>query len=171
VYRIDARDKLTHVNDDWVAFAQQNQAPELVPGNLLGEEIWLFIRGQTIRDLYQAMFDRVRVLRTELIAPFRCDSPDTVRQMELTMRPLPQGGIEFDGRVLSMGTRENVYLFDRYVRRTRRTIAICSFCRRLEVGGHWLEASEAVSRYPYFSGTAQPKLSEEICTGCSGVGV
>ena len=171
VYRIDGTDYLTYVSNAWVAFAQENGARELVPSNVIGHIIWSFIEGSAIRDFYQAMFDRVRVSKAELVVPFRCDSPDTIRQMELAIRPMDRGGLELEGRVLSIGSRDNVHLFDRYAGRAIQTIPICSFCRRVAVSGCWLEASEAVSQYGFFSGPTQPRLSEQICTSCAGRGI
>jgi hypothetical protein len=171
VYRIDATDSLTYVSEEWVAFAQENDAPELTPSRLVGVEIWTFIEGQAIRDFYQALFDRVRVTGTEFVVPFRCDSPDTIRQMELAMRPAQLGGVELEGRLLSIGSRDNVHLLNRYAPRANPTIPICSFCRRIAVSGRWLEASEAISRYGFFSGPTQPTLSEQICTSCAERGI
>lgn len=166
-YHIDATDRITFVDDAWSKFARENQAPELDSSRVVGKEIWSFIAGPTVQAIYQAMFDHVRVRKTELVVPFRCDSPGIVRQMELVMRPRGRGGIEFEGRMLSTGPTHNVVLFDRHVRRTRRTIRICSFCRRVAPLGRWLEASDAVSRYEILSGEAQPTLSEQICASCA----
>lgn len=171
VYRIDARDRLIYVSEDWLAFARENDAPELVPGSLMGAEIWSFIQGETIQDVYQAMFDRVRVSGIELVVPFRCDSPEAIRRMELAMRPVGRGEIELEGRLLSTGPRENVHLLDRHARRARRTVPICSFCRQVAVSGSWLEASEAVARYGFLSGATPPRLREQICTSCAERGV
>lgn len=171
LYCIDATDRLTFVSDEWIAFAQENDAQDLVSNRLLGVEIWSFIEGKAIRDFYQALFDHVRVTETEVIVPFRCDSPNMIRQMELAIRPAQSGEVELEGRLLSIGSRDNIHLFSRHARRADRTIPICSFCRRVAVSGRWLDVPEAIYRYGFFSGPTQPKISEQICPSCAERGI
>jgi hypothetical protein len=166
LYRIDADDQISFIDDSWLSFAAENDAPELVRDRLIGHPLWSYIGGKTIQSVYQALFDQVRVTRKPISAPFRCDSPSTIRQMELVVRPLNRGSLELEGRLLASAHREEVALFNRFVPRSGELLKVCSFCRRLALNEQWLEAADAVNRYSLFAQSRQPRLSEQMCPDC-----
>ena len=60
IWIIDDADKIVHVNDDWLAFARENTAPQLTASLVLDQPIWRFIQGQETSYLYKQIFGRVR---------------------------------------------------------------------------------------------------------------
>ena len=165
-YRIDASDRLEYVSPEWLQFAQENDAPELTESFVLGEDIWRFIADRRVRELYRTLFHSLRGDRKEAVIPFRCDSPGKVRNMDLQMRSAPGGGIEFAGRLISEKERSPVSLFSRRLRRTREAVRICSFCRRLQLGGNWLAPEIAVVQKRWFGGRPIPQLNQSLCQDC-----
>ena len=91
IWILDADDKIVRVNDAWLAFAAENTAPQLTASVVLDQSIWRFIQGQETSYLYQQIFRRVRAGQSPVTFPFRCDSPDCRRFMEMELSLLPGG--------------------------------------------------------------------------------
>jgi hypothetical protein len=166
VYRVDPRDTICFVSPSWLRFAQENDAAELNEDRVLGRVIWDFVEGVEVRRLYATLFSSLRARREEIVVPFRCDSPGSVRLMELTLRLLPPAGIELEGRLLEERTRKPVALFFRGLARSPDAIPICGLCRRLFVQSRWLEAEQALARARLVDGALLPRLVESLCVEC-----
>ena len=83
-YHLDASDRIVAVDSAWIAFAAANDAADL-PQRVLGRPVWQFITSLTVRELYRALFRRVRETRAGVTVTFRCDSPVVRRFMSLTV--------------------------------------------------------------------------------------
>jgi hypothetical protein len=168
-YRIDAADAITYVGEAWLLFAADNEAPELTREVVLGQPIWRFIAGEETSRLYREIVLTLRQSRAEATIPFRCDSPTVIRQMALTLRSLPDGGVEFEGRLLSATTRPPVAVFSRWAERSEAVLPICSLCRLIRAPDGWLEAAQAVATGRLFNATPVPRLEETVCPSCNGL--
>jgi len=167
-YRIDAFDRITFVNKAWLDFALANGAPELARQWVVGQSLWRYVSGHKVRPLYEALFERIRTHATHLISvPFRCDSPELRRFMQLRLSPLGRGGIELAGRLLSSEPRVPGEIFVRDRGRSRRTLTACSWCKRLELaGGRWEHAEQVVAELGLFGTDAPATVEHEICPLC-----
>jgi hypothetical protein len=105
-----------------------------------GKPIWDFISGEDSRHFYAAVYRNLRYRGAPITIPFRCDSPDIVRQMNLTLLPKPGGAIDCEGVLLEAKRREPITILFRWAIRSDQTIPICSLCRRLSFQGEWLES-------------------------------
>ena len=166
VYRIDASDTITYVNPEWTRFAQANDAPDLTAAAVMRKSLWAFVSGVDTQSLYRELFRNLRAHPSELVIPFRCDSPTIIRHMSLTLRSLKAAGIECEGRVLQQEVREPVALLSKRAVRSRESIEICSLCRRLFVHGKWIEVAEAIVRRRLFNFDPVPRLQETVCSEC-----
>jgi hypothetical protein len=169
LYIIDAEDRITSVNPEWLRFAQDNDAAELTEAHVLGRPIWDFIVGEATRSFYEALYGNLRYRRSAIVIPFRCDSPTVVRQMTLILRPVGEGAIECEGRLEHAQPREPITILFRWVDRTDERIPICSLCRRLDLMGEWVEVREAVVRRRLFNQAPVPRLEETVCPTCNCV--
>jgi hypothetical protein len=167
VYRLDGRDHIRFVSAAWLPFARENDAPELLPSRVLGRPIWDFVTGVEVRRLYAGLFSTVRT-RGPIVVPFHCDSPAVVRRMELRLRPLADAGIELEGCLLEQRTREPMLILARHRPRGVQAIPVCSLCRRLGIGGQWLDVAEAIARGGLLGGGTLPRLEEHVCPDCLG---
>ena len=165
-YWIDRSDAITRVSDQWLRFAQENEAPELTTPRVLRQPIWRFIVGADLQRVYRELFRSLRSHRAELIIPFRCDSPTVVRHMELTLRSLGNGVIELEGRLLRQQTREPVDVFSRRARRSNESISICSLCRRFLWENDWIDVGVMIVRRRLFTTEPIPRLDETVCPDC-----
>lgn len=165
-YRIDPTDIITYVSKQWLRFAKENEASELTADHVLGQSIWHFIVGADVQRIYQELFWHLRAKRTELIVPFRCDSPTLVRYMELTIRSPGSGAIEFEGRLLRYEVRAPLAMLSRCARRRTDSIQICSICRRFLFQKEWTEAGALIVRRRLFNAESIPRLEEIVCPDC-----
>jgi len=107
LYRINIRDEIVFVNDEWSQFAIANDALDLLPDKVLNQSIWNFITHSTTEFLYREILKKVR---TGQIMKFniRCDSPDMRRIAAITISsPNNDGEVQFAARTLWTERRES----------------------------------------------------------------
>lgn len=165
VYRIDPRDIITFVNPEWDRFAAENASPEAASDRILSRSLWDFIADETTRHLYRDMLKGVRTGR-RLRFPFRCDSPDCRRFLELDARHLDDGAVEFQVRTLALEPRAPQPILDGGVKRREPYLRMCGWCKKVPDGDGWVEIEEAVAKMKLFDEGALPAVSHGICEGC-----
>jgi hypothetical protein len=169
IWIIDETDKIVHVNDDWLAFARENTAPQLIASVVLNQHIWRFIQGQETSYLYQQIFSQVRAGRSSVKFPFRCDSPDCRRFMEMQLSLLPGGAIEFISHILREKWRDPADLLDAPQDIAREYLKICSWCKRINIPGRgWGEIEAAIVDLDLFGHRPMPRMTHTICDSCRG---
>lgn len=163
-YRIDPSDRIVAASDTWDVFAVENKAPSLTREAVIGRPIWEFIEGSETRHIYRLMFSRARASLISMKVPFRCDSPETKRFMEMEITPLPDGSIDFACATVRTEARTPVAFIDPDVDRSNEYRIICSWCKRIRMpGGEWAELEDAVRRLDLFGGKLPPRMSHGIC--------
>lgn len=166
-YSVDARDTVTSVSDAWTAFARENGAPHLGPETVVGRALWEFVAGESTRVLYEMIFHRVRRRRTRVTLPFRCDSPDRFRFMELLVEPGEADALDLRGVLIREQARPHLPLLDFGLPRSEVELVVCSVCLRVLVHGtRWTDTDEAVARLGIFETDTQPKLWYSVCEDC-----
>ena len=167
IWIIDDADKIIHVNDDWLAFARENIAPQLTVAVVLDKPIWNFIQGQETTYLYKQIFDRVRAGISPVKFPFRCDSPECRRFMEMKLSLLSGNAIEFMSHILREERREPVNLLDASRDRSGELLKVCSWCKRINVPGQgWGEIEAAIEALDLFDHPSMPRMTHTICDAC-----
>jgi hypothetical protein len=167
VWIIDDTDKIIHVNDDWLAFARENTAPQLTAAVVLDQPIWNFIQGQEITYLYKQIFDRVRAGISPVKFPFRCDSPECRRFMEMKLSLLSGNAITFMSHILRGEWREPVNLLDASRDRSGEFLKICSWCKRINIPSQgWGEIEAAIGALDLFDHLSMPRMTHTICDAC-----
>ncbi|MAJ58941.1 MAG: hypothetical protein CBC48_02645, partial [bacterium TMED88] len=109
-YRLSSDDRVLEVDSGWSGFAQANAASGLDPKMVIGQPVWNFISGEGVRMLYRQLFDEVRATQRSRSVAFRCDSPDEIRHMSLSIRPLPGGELAIASSLVERLDREPVEL-------------------------------------------------------------
>ncbi|MEZ5501851.1 MAG: hypothetical protein R3E50_04035 [Halioglobus sp.] len=166
-YRVNAQDVVVEINGAWKDFAVENDQPSLGASLVLGRPIWQFIAGMELRHLYELVVARVRQKGESVTLPFRCDAPDSRRYMEMSIRPLPDNGVEYETRLLRLEQRPVAGLLAAGNERSESLLAICSWCKRVQVTeGEWVEVEEAVSRLDLFQRDLLPPITHGICPDC-----
>lgn len=172
-YRIDRSDVIIGVQDadQWSSFAEKNAwSGSKSPGEVVGRKIWDFIQDRETRHLYQEIFRRIRAGAPSRAFPFRCDSPDERRFLELRMRGLPDNQIEITSTILRREPRTPVRLLDSTVERSSELITICSMCKKIRIQPEqWVEIEEGLIHYNYFEVDPIPGLTHGLCEACYDV--
>lgn len=166
-YRIDAEDRLTFVAAAWLEFAQHNEAPQLSSERVQGRSLFSYIADAETQHLYRIIIDKVRQTQSNVIVPFRCDSPGLRRYMVLHISPLPHHAVQFEGKLMREERREHVPLLDPASDRSGAFVTACSWCKRIEADGTWLEVEEAVRGMRLFDSSSLPQISHGICGDCA----
>ena len=167
IWIIDGADKIVHVNDAWLAFAAENTAPQLTASVVLDQHIWRFIQGQETSYLYQQIFSRVRDGKAPVTFPFRCDSPDCRRFMEMELALLPGDAIQFTAHILREEWRDPIDLLDVSRDRNREFVKVCSWCKKINIPGRgWGEIEAAIMALDLFGHDPMPRMTHTICDSC-----
>jgi hypothetical protein len=169
IWIIDDTDKIVHVNDAWLAFAAENTAPQLTASLVLDQPIWRFIQGQETSYLYQKIFRRVRAGKSPVKFPFRCDSPDCRRFMEMQLALLPGDAIQLMTHMLREERRDPVDLLDAHRDMTQKFLQICSWCKKIYIPEQgWGEVEAAIVALDLFGHHPMPRMTHTICDSCRG---
>jgi hypothetical protein len=164
VYRIDANARIVEVNDAWTRFANNNGAPELAPDAVFGRTLWDFIADPTTRALYEALVARARQGNPQTVL-YRCDVPAAKRVMRMTIA-LDGTHVTFESVVAEESELSVFALWDRRVSRSSEAIDACSWCKRIEIGGHWIEVDAAIDALGLLVQQRVPRVVHVTCPAC-----
>jgi hypothetical protein len=168
IYVLDSNDIIVHISDNWTAFAEKNQAGNSCSADkVLNRPIWQFISGEETKHLYEIIMNKVRENNIEVNLPFRCDSPDKRRYLELHIAPANDGWLEFTSKVVREEGRKTVELLDSSIPRSSNTIKMCCMCKQIRLPeGLWLEAEDAIAELRLFDRQNLPAISHVHCSTC-----
>ncbi|MEO2032810.1 MAG: hypothetical protein ABGZ35_12060 [Planctomycetaceae bacterium] len=166
-YRVNADDRIVSVNSDWLSFARENQASHLSVKTVVGRPLSQFVTCKEMQHLYDTIIEKVRRTRRTIVIPFRCDGPTVRRFMELAISSCTDGDVQFTGRLIREEPREAVSFVDSTVDRTDEFVVMCSWCKRVEASGRWLEVELAVRRLNLFDHKEMPQITHGICGDCA----
>lgn len=165
-YLLDADTRLVSVGGNWERFAVANGALELLPPEPLGRPMDSFIADDTTAQIWSDIYEKVRATDRALSFPIRCDGPDMIRELMMTITgtgggflirsvvisEMPRGRIPFPMAPPSSGD-------DAIVRS-------CAWCKRIDVRGKWCELDLAVLTLSLFRRERLPAISHAICDDC-----
>ncbi len=167
-YHVNAHDRISAVNDEWLSFAKANEGSTLLPPEILGRSLWDFIGDLETRHIYQALHGRVRTLGVPVRLCFRCDGPDRRRLLQLDIVAGDDQQLIYRVRTLKEEVRLPVPLLDPHERRSRRFVTMCAWCKRVAAPPRgWLEVEEAAVALQLFAESSPPRVTHGICEECS----
>jgi hypothetical protein len=167
-YRLDAQDRIVGVNEDWRRFASANGVETLMPEKVVGRPLRSFISGDITRMFVDTLLQGVRLTGRERKLPYRCDSPDAKRYMEMTIGPAPAGGIVTWHRVIReerFGS-PNAFVVGTGRGQRRDLVKRCSMCNRLSRNGGDLVDPEVARREGWLLGGAATPVIYFVCKTC-----
>lgn len=91
--RLDRRNRIVGVGGAWDAFALDNDGAGATVARVLGTDLLVHVTGDPTRALLDTVLWRVRRREHPVVLPFRCDSPDRERHMEMTLCGEPGEGV------------------------------------------------------------------------------
>jgi hypothetical protein len=167
MYRIDAEDRISYVNDGWCVFAMENEGEAMTRTRVLGQSLWDYISDPTTVDLYSQMVKRAREGHPVKFH-YRCDAPDRRRLFRMTIAPVGEGQIEFVSELRREEVRPKVVLLDRLEQnRSEELVLICSWCEKVALpDGRWVPVEEAIETMGLMQSERMPGLTHGICDNC-----
>ena len=167
LYRINADDQIVFANQDWFDFAIENHS-DLGPELVFKRPVWSFIADSGTKAILSAVIQRVRQNGRAIRLPFRCDSPDLRRHMEIEIRLQPDDHVEFESRVLRLESRDPVQLWSPEIQRSNQVIIACSWCKKIQVSrNNWMEVEESIAALGLFNAPLLPRVSHGVCPLCA----
>lgn len=167
MHMVDNQDLLTDVNDQWLCFAQENEASHLTRQTIVGRSLWNFIVGFEITHIYQILMRQVRQRQRRLVFTYRCDSPIFRRYMQMEIIPLAHQGLEFRNYLLREERRNRVRLLDPAADRSHELLLMCSWCNRIRCDDAWLTVEDAIKALGLFAPPELPQITHGICSDCA----
>jgi len=167
-YWLDASDAVVRVDEQWLAFARENGADELIEALVLGRSIWDFIEGESTRNIYRQIHARVRTDIERVVLPFRCDSPTLQRHMRLTITRGERGELAYESLLVRAVSQRYLSVLDHTKKRTSAVLTMCTNCKRclLESVG-WIGVEDISARLRLFDSPEVPKLRHTVCPQCA----
>ena len=167
IYCIDQNDHLVEINDHWDVFANENNCHSLGKNSVYGLPIWNFITGDETRHIHRVLLKRAKSKGAIKDLPFRCDSPEYRRFMELSITPKDNGFIEYRCKLIKTEVRDTPSIFVNENNSKTTFLKMCSWCNKFEVAkDNWVEIEEAVNCLELLSGEELPGISHAMCDAC-----
>lgn len=167
IHTIDRNDIIIDLNDTWLRFALENDAPHLTYQAVVGRSLWAFIAGAETHHIYRLLLKQIRQSQQRVVFTHRCDSPTLIRYIQMEIIPAANGIVEFRNQLLLQKQRDPVPLLDPAVQRTSEMLKMCSWCNRLLCDQMWLLLEEAINYLGLFGASQLPQITHGICPACT----
>lgn len=151
----------------WDDFARANGAGGLAIADVVGRDLCDFVSGPATRLVYDALIERVVQTRNPIQFTFRCDAPEVRRHMRMDVMGDGSENVRFTSRIVKEEPRPLQPLLSADVDRSDVTIVMCSWCKRVKLGDHWVEVEEYVERTGLMEEERLPQLSHGLCPDCA----
>lgn len=166
VYRVDADNRISWVNEVWSEFALANLGASVMPPGVIGRDLLDSVSDSTVREIYRAILFRVRA-GAAVEFNYRCDAPDKRRIFEMRICALDHGGAEFASTLLHEEIRPTVLLLEPGHARNESFLRVCSWCQKVATpDGQWLPVEEAAAQLRLLEVEQLPAITHGICAGC-----
>ena len=165
-YELDDRLVIRNLGPGWNETAIENEASELLSPAPVGQPLLMFLTDATTVQLYELLFERVMVARKSITFPIRCDAPHLRRYLNVTLSSKPTGGYIVSTLLTRSELRPHVALLAPDAPRRKDAVTVCSWCKRANVEGNWVEVEKAITLLRLFESREQPRVTHGICDAC-----
>ena len=165
--QIGPDDTIVSINDAWRRFAKENGVPTLAQ-EVIGSPLWKYITGSSVAHLYAQLLAKARETNVESSFPFRCDSPAVRRFMRMRIIPQVDRSLEFCSWIeREVPWPQPILLLDPSSRKDPgQLLRMCSWCKKIDVEGAWLEIDEGIAQMRLFDHVRVPRITHGICESC-----
>lgn len=170
IYRVDEKDRITFMNSAWFVFAERNGMQLRSTSQLLGTRLWKHVSDQTVRHFYAVFMAKVRKTGKPVTIPFRCDSPELARYMEMTISRHNKTELEFRTTLLRETARATGELPAAKPTKVAPLIMMCIWCKNVK-STRWLRPERAVHVLNLFESQEVPLISHITCPRCESKGL
>lgn len=170
-YSIDRDHRIVAGYPMWTGF-ERTSGCFCTTEEVLDRPLWSLIADQLSRRLYRDLIFRIRDNNSGACIPYRCDSLDTRRFLEIEISSGDDGErIDFSNRILRTERRRPIPLLDPSRRqRSGQLLSICSWCNLVQVPDRErVEVEEAIEQLSLFDTNLLPQLNHDICESCATI--
>jgi hypothetical protein len=154
----------------WSAFAKENGGHSLLDNPPVGRSIWEFIEGLSTRNIYALAMKQVRNKGRSICFPFRNDSPEMLRYMNMHIESGAAGSLWFRTTIQREIRKDT--LAEKNVPKPENhpnyLVHMCAWCNLVEVAGEWFSLASAIWALGLLDGPEVPPITHGICPKCVG---
>jgi len=150
-YWVDKKNTIQKVNDSWdQAMDAESWSHRAASFNIIGQNILDFIVDDITRMYVASMLDAVRVCAKPLVRPYRCDSPECKRYMQMTVTPDADGLVRVSHELIKTEQlKQKAYFFNDQTNKNFSAHHVrCSLCNKLKKIGssNWEDVDKLSDR-------------------------
>jgi hypothetical protein len=167
-YTLDVSNTIVAVGGCWDDFARNNDGEAILAAKIIGRKLDEFVSGDTTRMFVRTMIMSARTLQRPLQRPYRCDSPQLKRFMEMILQPGVAGAVEIMHRQLRCEPIPRPVRLLAAAPGTASTGTLtkrCSLCNRVLTRGRWREIDDAVSA-EHLAADSTVRVIFGVCGDC-----
>jgi hypothetical protein len=165
VCRIDASSTIVAAGDNWSDLLRQN-SPANDAAPYIGKRLWSHLGNSTAVNLFQALVAKARRTGNVVEVPCRSDSPGKSRHLEVRIRPLPAGVVEFQSVLIREEPSTMATTFIGRPVYSGESIRMCSWCKRI-AAPEWAEVDVAIRRLKLLESDNLHRVTHSICPDCA----
>ncbi|MCB0210732.1 MAG: hypothetical protein KDJ52_15440 [Anaerolineae bacterium] len=147
IYWLNQVDEIVDVNDEWNAFALDNDGDTVVREKVIGKPLFSFIMGESTRLFVDNLLQRARLRYQETHKFYRCDSPDIKRFMEMRIIPEDKNILRLEHTIIRREVMSPPVYY-RYSPTINYPYRRCSICNKVLHRAVWCEGGELVGTGP-----------------------
>lgn len=142
-YWLDISDVIVDIGPGWEEFARENNAPELDVRKVIGRNVIDFVSGDVTRMYVRTILQSARLMRRPMVRPYRCDSPDQRRFMEMRLTMEDSGLLCWEHRMVRAEQLQRRMDFRPAAGlHAAKCVVRCSMCNRLKSPAGWAEPDQ-----------------------------
>lgn len=165
-YYVDSDCRIQSVDENWKNFARQNDSSGLID-NVIGKSLLQFISNEEVRMIHRMLLDKVLSAQKPVAVSLRCDSAELRREMELRMMPESDSLVKFACYTLLEVPHPEPLAILGSGSKSDKFALMCSWCKKVETDGQWVELEEAVRNFDWLGANLPPSITHGICANCS----
>jgi hypothetical protein len=167
LYRLDQQDRIVDVSNAWDETASAYEADKVLRRSVEGTKLYSHISGETTRLFMWTLLDATRKLQRPSTRPYRCDTPDCKRFMEMTVLPEAGGRLTVAHRLLRTEPIVTPTPARSRVKTLTGLMICCSMCNAVRLKGQWLPASAAAAMSQTLSASGETlDVAYGVCDDC-----
>ncbi|NWF36219.1 hypothetical protein [Mariprofundus sp. KV] len=143
-YWVDRHYTIAKVGADWDKFAIENGGEELVSPQIIGQNLFSYIASDTTRMYLRLILDHVWHIHHQANKPYRCDSPEIKRFMQMQISIDDENLLRLDHYLLATEPNSPPVHFSGIRSQNSNLIRRCSMCNRINVAFSWVDADLAL---------------------------
>lgn len=165
-YSIDKNNIIRSIDTHFIAFANAN-GWDSAESDVIDRHLGEFISGNEIKLLTEKLIEKVRITKRPISIPYRCDSPDVRRYLEMRLQLYPDNQILFANRILRVIPQDlPSYSFSRSTD-CKDSISVCSWCNQAKLKeNQWVDIDVAIKTLDLMAGDPKLKITHGLCNSC-----